>query len=77
MKIEAIDTALYLDEFKERFYKPIKDRHEKYMQFKSLPESEEVKAKDTREKEAFLSNFIACVEATIEQNVVLKNKLPN
>ena len=77
MAIETIDTALYLDEFKEKFYRPIKERHERYLQFEKLPEVEAIKANETKEKERFLSNFIACVEATIEQNVVLKNKLAN
>lgn len=75
--MEIIDMALYLDEFKERFYQPVKERHEKYMQFETLPESDVAIAESTRDKERFLSNFIACVEATIEQNVVLQNKLSN
>lgn len=75
--MKVIDTALYLDEFKERFYQPVKERYEKYMQFETLPESDVAIAESTRDKERFLSNFIACVEATIEENVVLRNKLSN
>jgi len=70
-----LDTAMYLEEFKEKFYTPIKKSHEKYMAFTSMPEEEAKKADLVAEKYYFLTNFIASVEGTLEQNTVMRKKL--
>jgi hypothetical protein len=68
-----IDTEHYLAEFKEKYLKPMEAAHNKYQNFKQLPPAEQLKADDIQTKYFFLSNFVACVEATIEQNFILKN----
>jgi hypothetical protein len=47
--------------------------HNKFQSFKQLPPAEQLKADDIQTKYFFLSNFVASVEATIEQNFILKN----
>lgn len=69
------DTALYLAEFKEKYLEPIKRAHIKYQSFKELPEDKAKEADSIRDKYFFFSSFCLSVEATIEQNILLKNKL--
>jgi len=68
------DTASYLSDFKDNYLKPIEAAHNKYQTFKELPPKESAKADDIAKKYAFLSSFVACVEKTLEENFILKQK---
>lgn len=72
--VDVIDTAEYLVEFKAKYLEPIKKANEKYMSFKELPPAEAVKADKIKSQYIFLSNFVASVEATLEENFTLKQK---
>jgi hypothetical protein len=73
--MKDLDTAMYLDDFKVKFYEPIVKRLDKYRSFESMPEAEQRKADEMEVKRAFLANFIACIEGTLEQNTVMRKKL--
>jgi hypothetical protein len=49
--------------------------HEKYEKFKELPPAEAAKADKAQKDYSFLYSFTASVEATLEQNMVLKARL--
>jgi len=66
------DTASYLSDFKRDYLEPIKKAHLKYQESSVLPISEQVKAEAMATKYYFLSNFVACVEKTLEENFILK-----
>lgn len=72
MKLTDLETAALLEEFKADYLGPIQKVHEKYMQFKDLPEKEATKADDVAKKYHFLKCFTASIEATLEQNLSLK-----
>jgi len=74
-ELSDIDTSSYLADFKRDYLEPIKKAHLKYQESSVLPISEQIKAEAMATKYRFLSNFVATVEATIEQNFILKNKL--
>lgn len=70
-----LDTAHFLAEFKEKYLEPITKAHEKYMTFKQLSPEDSKKADDMAAKYYFLSAFVANIEGTIEQNLVLKTEV--
>lgn len=73
-QLSDIDTASYLQEFKEKYFAPIENKHNYYQKFKDLPEGEKTKAETIKNQYYFLSSFIASIEATLEQNMYLKLK---
>jgi hypothetical protein len=75
MKLTDIDTASYLAEFKEEYLDKIQKVHDKYAAFKELPAAEAKKADEVAKKLQFLSGFVACIEATLEQNFVMAERL--
>ena len=72
MKLTDLETAALLEEFKADYLGHISKVHEKFMQFKDLPDSEAVKADDVARKYHFLNCLVASVEGTLEQNLALK-----
>lgn len=72
---DIIDTAEYLSDFKQHYLEPIRKRHKLYIQAVSLTKDEQLKATDIEAKCIFLEKFVSCVEATIEENYVLKKQI--
>jgi hypothetical protein len=75
MNLTDIHTAAYLEEFKEKYFSKIEKLHQKYEAYKSLPEIEQAKAEKAAKDYQFFYSLVACVEATLEQNMVLKVRL--
>ncbi len=75
MTLTDLDTAFFLDQFKEKYLAKVQQMHEKYEKFKELPPAEAAKADKAQKDYSFLYSFTASVEATLEQNMVLKAKL--
>jgi hypothetical protein len=70
-----LDTAAFLAQFKEKYLAKVQQVHEKYEKFKELPPAEAAKADKAQRDYSFLYSFTASVEATLEQNMVLKSRL--
>jgi hypothetical protein len=75
VNLTDIHTASYLEDFKEKYFSKIEKVHQKYEAFKSLPDIEQAKADKAKSDYQFFYSLIACVEATLEQNMALKVRL--
>lgn len=73
--VDIIDTAEYLADFKQHYLAPIQKRNALYKSAAKLSAEEQLKATDIEAKCIFLENFVSCVEATIEENYVLKKQV--
>ena len=74
--MDDLDTIQYLEQFKKDYLSRMLAIHEvNKSKFATMTNEEALKAQDIEDKVHFLSNFVACIEATLEQNAVLKIKL--
>lgn len=73
--LSDIDTAFYLDEFKQKYFRPMESAYQstKGVKLSTLKDSEVKRLEDIRSKYFFLAKFVASIEATLEQNMVLKH----
>lgn len=75
MDLTDIDTALFLGEFKEKFFNPMEQNYEKQAGIKDMPPDVLARFLELEKKVFFLRNFIASIEGTLEQNEVLRRSL--
>lgn len=72
--VDIIDIAEYLSDFKQHYLAPVQKANLAYKSSKTLTPEQRLKATDIEAKCIFLENFVSCIEATIEENYVLKKK---
>ena len=71
-----LDTVQYLEDFKREYLDKMKAAHMRNISRAAIMTDTEFKqAQELESKLNFLSKFVACIEGTLEQNLVLKAKL--